>query len=69
MQHQQDLARIMTAEQGKPLAEALGEVAYGASFVQWFAEQARRASSEMPAAPRGQGRSSGGKIALAAHAG
>ena len=33
MQHQQDLARIMTAEQGKPLAEALGEVAYGASFV------------------------------------
>ena len=51
MQHRQDLARIMTAEQGKPLAEALGEVAYGASFVQWFAEQARRASGEMPAAP------------------
>ena len=47
----QDLVRIMIAEQGKPLAEALGEVAYGASFVQWFAEQARRASGEMPAAP------------------
>ena len=37
MEHQEDLARIMTAEQGKPLAEARGEVAYGASFVEWFA--------------------------------
>ena len=37
-----DLARIMTAEQGKPLAEAKGEVAYGASFIEWFAEEARR---------------------------
>ena len=37
-----DLARIMTAEQGKPLAEARGEVAYGASFVEWFAEEGRR---------------------------
>ncbi|MDQ0471274.1 NAD-dependent succinate-semialdehyde dehydrogenase [Labrys wisconsinensis] len=37
-----DLARIMTAEQGKPLAEAEGEVRYGASFVKWFAEEARR---------------------------
>lgn len=36
-----DLARIMTAEQGKPLAEAEGEVRYGASFVKWFAEEAR----------------------------
>ncbi len=41
-QHADDLARIMTAEQGKPLAEARGEVAYGASFVEWFAEEARR---------------------------
>jgi len=37
-----DLAQLMTAEQGKPLAETRGEVAYGASFVEWFAEEARR---------------------------
>tara|TARA_R110002096_G_scaffold36365_14_gene101690 strand:- start:628 stop:2085 length:1458 start_codon:yes stop_codon:yes gene_type:complete len=37
-----DLAKIMTLEQGKPLAEAAGEIAYGASFVEWFAEEARR---------------------------
>ncbi|WP_144290300.1 NADP-dependent succinate-semialdehyde dehydrogenase [Chitinilyticum litopenaei] len=42
MQHQDDLARIMTAEQGKPLAEARGEIAYAASFVEWFAEEAKR---------------------------
>lgn len=42
MQHQEDLARIMTAEQGKPLAESRGEIAYAASYVQWFAEEARR---------------------------
>ena len=41
-----DLARIMTAEQGKPLAEAKGEVAYGASFVEWFAEEGRRIYGE-----------------------
>jgi len=41
-QHADDLARILTAEQGKPLAEARGEVAYGASFIEWFAEEARR---------------------------
>ena len=45
-QHADDLARIMTAEQGKPLAEAKGEVAYGASFLEWFAEEARRSSGE-----------------------
>lgn len=45
-QHTDDLARIMTAEQGKPLAEARGEVAYGASFVEWFAEEARRVYGE-----------------------
>ena len=38
----QDLATLMTLEQGKPLAEAAGEVAYGASFVEWFAEEAKR---------------------------
>ncbi|MDB5928348.1 MAG: succinate semialdehyde dehydrogenase, partial [Polaromonas sp.] len=42
MANQEDLARIMTAEQGKPFAEAKGEVAYGASFVEWFAEEAKR---------------------------
>lgn len=42
--HLDDLARILTSEQGKPLAEARGEIAYGASFVKWFAEEARRIS-------------------------
>jgi succinate-semialdehyde dehydrogenase/glutarate-semialdehyde dehydrogenase len=45
-QHADDLARIMTAEQGKPLREAKGEVAYGASFIEWFAEEARRVYGE-----------------------
>jgi succinate-semialdehyde dehydrogenase/glutarate-semialdehyde dehydrogenase len=42
MANQEDLARIMTAEQGKPLAETRGEVAYGASFIEWFAEEGKR---------------------------
>jgi succinate-semialdehyde dehydrogenase/glutarate-semialdehyde dehydrogenase len=42
MENQEDLARIMTAEGGKPLAEARGEIAYGASFIQWFAEEGKR---------------------------
>ena len=46
MANQDDLGRIMTAEQGKPLPEAKGEVAYGASFVEWFAEEAKRAHGE-----------------------
>ncbi|UZD54035.1 NAD-dependent succinate-semialdehyde dehydrogenase [Schlegelella aquatica] len=45
-EHAEDLARIMTAEQGKPLAEAKGEVAYAASFVEWFAEEAKRVYGE-----------------------
>lgn len=40
--NQEDLARILTAEMGKPLSEARGEIAYGASFIRWFAEEARR---------------------------
>ena len=44
--NQDDLGRIMTAEQGKPLPEAKGEVAYGASFVEWFAEEAKRVNGE-----------------------
>ncbi|MDO6588872.1 succinate-semialdehyde dehydrogenase (NADP(+)) [Loktanella sp. D2R18] len=46
MAHQDDLAIIMTAEQGKPLAEARGEVAYGASFIEWFGEEAKRVYGE-----------------------
>jgi succinate-semialdehyde dehydrogenase/glutarate-semialdehyde dehydrogenase len=46
MENQEDLARIMTVEQGKPLAEARGEIAYGASFVEFFAEEAKRIYGE-----------------------
>ena len=46
LQHTDDLARIMTAEQGKPLAEAKGEVIYGASFIEWFAEEGKRVYGE-----------------------
>ncbi|QOF75563.1 NAD-dependent succinate-semialdehyde dehydrogenase (plasmid) [Aminobacter sp. SR38] len=42
MANQEDLARIMTAEQGKPFAESRGEIAYAASFIEWFAEEAKR---------------------------
>ncbi|TKI06885.1 NAD-dependent succinate-semialdehyde dehydrogenase [Martelella alba] len=51
MDNQHYLAELMTAEQGKPLKESAGEVAYAASFIQWFAEQAKRANGEIiPAA-------------------
>ncbi len=46
LQNAEDLARLMTAEQGKPLAEARGEVTYGASFIEWFAEEAKRVYGE-----------------------
>ncbi len=42
LENQDDLAKILTLEQGKPLAEAKGEIAYGASFIEWFAEEAKR---------------------------
>lgn len=42
MQNQEDLARLMTLEQGKPLTESRGEIAYAASFIEWFAEEAKR---------------------------
>ena len=45
--NQGDLAQLMTAEQGKPLAEAAGEIAYAAAFVEWFAEEARRVYGEV----------------------
>ena len=47
MAHRDDLARLMTAEQGKPLAEAQGEVAYAAGFIEWFGEEAKRAYGEV----------------------
>ncbi len=56
MDNQEDLARIMTLEQGKPLAESRGEVAYGASFVQWFAEEGKRTYGETIPAPLGDRR-------------
>ena len=46
MEHQDDLGAILTAEMGKPLAEAKGEIAYGASFIEWFAEEAKRIYGE-----------------------
>lgn len=51
LQHQDDLALIMTSEQGKPLAEAKGEIAYAASYIQWFAEEARRIYGEVIPSP------------------
>ncbi len=51
MEAQEDLAQILTAEQGKPLAEARGEVAYGASYIEWFAEEAKRIYGDTIPAP------------------
>ena len=47
LEHQEDLAVIMTAEQGKPMAESRGEVLFGASFIEWFAEEAKRAYGDV----------------------
>ncbi len=47
LDNKEDLGAIMTAEQGKPLAEAIGEVAYGADFVEWFAEEGKRAYGDI----------------------
>lgn len=52
LDHQDALAAILTAEQGKPLAEARGEIVYAASFVRWFAEEARRIDGEVIPAPK-----------------
>src|SRR3982750_2181368 len=51
MANQEDLAQIMTAEQGKPLAESRGEIAYGASFIEWFAEEGKRAYGDIIPSP------------------
>ncbi|MEF1337509.1 NAD-dependent succinate-semialdehyde dehydrogenase [Vibrio rotiferianus] len=51
VEHTEDIANIITLEQGKPLTESRGEVAYGASFVEWFAEEAKRAYGEVIPTP------------------
>lgn len=56
LENKEDLGRLMTLEQGKPLAEAQGEVLYGASFIEWFAEEAKRTYGETIPAPSGDKR-------------
>ncbi|PSW05195.1 NAD-dependent succinate-semialdehyde dehydrogenase [Photobacterium lipolyticum] len=56
MDNQADLASIMTQEQGKPLVESAGEVAYGASFIEWFAEEGKRTYGDVIPAPAGDRR-------------
>lgn len=56
VQHQDDLARLMTLEQGKPIAEASGEIAYGASYLQWFAAEAVRLYGDTIPAPSADSR-------------
>jgi succinate-semialdehyde dehydrogenase / glutarate-semialdehyde dehydrogenase len=51
MTHQEDLARLMTSEQGKPLTESRGEIAYAASFIEWFAEEGRRIYGDVIPSP------------------
>jgi len=53
MENQDDLGRILTLEQGKPLIEAKGEIAYGASFIEWFAEEGKRVYGDVIPAPSG----------------
>ena len=56
IQNTADLAILMTLEQGKPLAESTGEIAYGASFIEWFAEEAKRISGDIPTSTWGDKR-------------
>ncbi|MET0594970.1 MAG: aldehyde dehydrogenase family protein, partial [Polyangiaceae bacterium] len=56
MAAERDLGQLLTAEQGKPLAEARGEIAYGASFVEWFAEEAKRVYGDVIPSPQGDKR-------------
>ena len=56
MANKEDLARIMTLEQGKPLAESRGEILYGAAFIEWFAEEAKRVYGDTIPAPAGDRR-------------
>lgn len=56
MENQEDLGRILTLEQGKPLAEAKGEIGYGASFLEWFAEEGKRVYGDVIPGPSGDKR-------------
>lgn len=56
LENQEDLAHLMTSEQGKPLAEARGEIAYAASFIEWFAEESKRIYGDTIPAPRSDAR-------------
>ena len=56
VEHQEDLARLMTTEQGKPLAESRGETAYAASFLEWFGEEAKRVYGDTIPGPQGDKR-------------
>jgi succinate-semialdehyde dehydrogenase/glutarate-semialdehyde dehydrogenase len=56
MSHQDELAQILTAEQGKPLSEAKGEIAFGASFIEWFAEEGKRVYGDTIPSPTGDKR-------------
>jgi succinate-semialdehyde dehydrogenase/glutarate-semialdehyde dehydrogenase len=56
MHHQDDLGRILTLEQGKPFAEAKGEIAYGAAFIEWFSEEGKRVYGDTIPAPSGDKR-------------
>ncbi len=56
MANQEDLARLLTAEMGKPLAESRGEIAYGSSYIEWFAEEAKRVYGDTIPAPSGDKR-------------
>ncbi|WP_315808022.1 NAD-dependent succinate-semialdehyde dehydrogenase [Pseudomonas sp. C9-3] len=56
LQRQDDLARLLSTEQGKPLAEAKGEVAYAASFLEWFAEEAKRVYGDVIPSHKGDAR-------------
>ena len=56
MDYQEPLAQLLTAEQGKPLAEARGEMTIGAAYVRWFAEEIRRAKGEIVPSPTGDRR-------------
>ncbi len=51
VENQEDLAQLLTAEQGKPLAEARGEIAYGANYVEWFSEESKRVYGDIIAPP------------------
>ncbi|MCZ4060828.1 aldehyde dehydrogenase family protein [Pantoea sp. LMR881] len=54
--HQRELAQLLSLEQGKPLSEALGEISYGASFIEWFAEEGKRIYGETIPSPSAQRR-------------